>query len=272
MESNSPKSTNDSLDPLSALALELKLMITSELSVATKTSLALTTKTLFRSLCPGGKFLGLSEQDEIEVLELLERDDRNIFICFNCRKLWPFDGSHDNDQRTYHQFTCPKRAVYKLETSPCHNDPRSFDDFFGTTVAVAARAFQLPLSIWGLGQGYPEVSFSEAHLVMLNHRHGNEYGLPLHTLEKSLSFSRYINVNDMSTLESHFPLERHASGPRGYPIRPTTVWNFEHQYSAKVINDELFLSRSHIITGPDVTPLQFANLLEKNPAPYMPSF
>jgi hypothetical protein len=123
------------------------------------------------------------------------------------------------------------------------------------------RTFQAPLDVWRLSKSYPEIAFSDARLVMLNHRLGSNYGLPIQSLERSFSFSRLINANIRGLWRHHFPLEQHKIQQLKYPIRPYTVWDFEHHYSASVVDNELYIHRSHTVIGPPVTSATLEDVL-----------
>jgi hypothetical protein len=249
------QSTPPSFDGILTLPPELKLMISEELPLVSRVSLALASKALFYCLCPNGKFLDMSDEDKIEVYLLLERDDPKLFACFACKKLWPFDASHPRGLLGQSHHSCQTPAPYKPRVSTSVEEDETLQIWhYGPT-------FKAPLHIWQPTDKVIGVSFAEAHLVMLNHHHGSSYGLAPEALTHNFSFSRAIDLNNTETMSSHFPLEHHIGRPRPYPIRPKTVWDFEHRYAAKVIDDELHLIRHHQITGPGVPPHQVTELL-----------
>lgn len=234
---------------------EIKFMVAEGLSAVDKTSFALVAKVFFRCLSPSGRF-PLSEADTIEALLLLERDNPQKFACLSCRKLWPFDASHPTGCLGHSHRVCPKPAERKVKRSLSEETDR------GLRLKERPRIFQAPLDEWRLSKNYPMIAFSDARLVMLNHRLGSNYGLPIQSLERSFSFPKFINMNNISwQRRNHFPLEQHKIQHLRYPIRPYTVWDFEHHEFASVIDDELYIHRSHTITGPPVTSMKLGDVL-----------
>lgn len=250
-----PQFTPPSPDSILILPPELKLMISEELPPVSRVSLALACKTLFHCLYPSGKSLDVSDEDKIDFLLLLEKDDPKLFVCFACKKLWPFDASHPRGWLGQSHTSCPTPAPHKLRVSTSIEEDKTLERWGYIPI------FKAPLHIWQPTDKDIGVSFAEAHLVMMNHRHGSGYGLTPEALTHNFSFSRAIDFNNADIMSSHFPLEDHAGRPRPYPIRPKTVWDFEHRYAAKVIDDELYLTRHHQITGPEVPLDQVAELL-----------
>lgn len=250
-----PQSTPPSLEGILTLPPELKLMISEELPPLSRVFLALASKAFFYCLCPNGKFLDISDEDRMEILLFLEKENPELFVCFSCKRLWPFDASHPHGWLGQSHPSCTTPAPHKLRRSTSIEEDETLEEWRYYPI------FKAPLHIWQPTDKDIGVSFAEAHLVMMNHHHGSGYGLTPEALTHSFSFSRAIDLNNAETMSSHFPLEDHAGRPRPYPIRPKTMWNFKHRYAAKVIDDELYLTRHHQITGPEVPLDRVAELL-----------
>lgn len=250
------QSTPHQIDFISFLPPEIKLMISDKLPYASKILFALTAKAMYRCLCPVRNYRDISEHDLMEVLLHLEKDNPDLFICFSCKKLWPFKGSHPRGWLGQGHTVCPKPVKHRVRASTSEDQDRTLQRW------EQGPCFKAPLHIWRPTNGPLEVSFAEAHLVMMNYHHGSLYGLPLKALAQNFSFSRAIDLDNSGGMESHFPLEQHMGRPRPYPVRPKTVWDFEHRYSANIIDNELYVTRRHKITGPVVAPYHLARLMD----------
>ncbi|KAI8675912.1 hypothetical protein NCS57_00493900 [Fusarium keratoplasticum] len=134
---------------------------------------------------------------------------------------------------------------------------------------------------------------------MNRHLYGEKHGLPLDHLAYDYEFGRFIDL-DRPYDQSHFPLERHSEGqqvltpeeewifedgtaaweylthpdcnfaPTAHAIythRPDSwlvsqIWHFKHISEARIIDNELYLRRRHVIKGPPVSVASFKYLLE----------
>ncbi|TDZ27077.1 hypothetical protein Cob_v000483 [Colletotrichum orbiculare MAFF 240422] len=110
---------------------------------------------------------------------------------------------------------------------------------------------------------------------MNRHFYGPRFGLPTRHLESVFEFERRIPLDgggggggELGT--GHFPLGAHP--PRGgrYHLRPPrrngssppTRWVFAHRTSAKVLDDELYLRRSHTVSGPPCSASDFSRVVD----------
>ncbi|KAK6211434.1 spt3 [Colletotrichum tabaci] len=125
----------------------------------------------------------------------------------------------------------------------------------------------------------PEITFSEAHLVMNRHFYGARHGLPTQHLENVFELERFIPLTDGKIEIDHFPLASHEQRGRRYSLRPSgqranaasarlsleqaaTQWTFVHRTSAKVIANELFICRHHSIRGPQCSQIDFFRVID----------
>ncbi|KAF6812411.1 hypothetical protein CPLU01_14895 [Colletotrichum plurivorum] len=100
---------------------------------------------------------------------------------------------------------------------------------------------------------WPEIEFSQAQLVMNRHFFGEHTGLPIESLHKTFEFERTIPPAGLAVPESHFPLENHPE---------MTHWKFSHDYSARIMNDELLVSRSHLVSASVCSLTEFLRVID----------
>ncbi|KAM0433281.1 hypothetical protein ACHAPT_004157 [Fusarium lateritium] len=252
------------------------MQIFDQLPKASHRAVALVCKSAFRYYCPSGKFPKLEMGDLFELLLLLEQGRPNTFVCFNCLRIGHFD--HDGE-----------KGWQTLEHQHCGSTARALWSFmardkFGVRCRRTRIDF-LPVAIWKPEAQGPEITFAEAHLVMNWHRTGGRCGLPISILDRHYSFIRLISIEDDDVIDDHFPLEQHRldNSWNALPSREqlierqsqlpgaqtlledmgvATPWAFTHDYKAMIINDELYLSRTHHVKGPLVPILKFFEVLE----------
>lgn len=234
---------------------ELKQMIFKEIPDLYKIALGLVSKPLMHSLqsAYNGRFPTLGADDRTKLLLLLEKDNPHLFICFGCRKLWPLNASSTRGHMGQSHKVCPGGAKREVRLS------------YGRFRRISSRrSLSLPLDRWTPEEGGPEIDFTEAHLVMMRYKYGPGYSLPIRALQHSFRFQRIIDPGDIMASGNHFPLDLHVAGPRSRLLRSNspTIWNFSHTYSARVIDNELYVTRRHEITGPDIPGAKVAELLD----------
>ncbi|RSL68318.1 hypothetical protein CEP54_002813 [Fusarium duplospermum] len=254
----------------------LMMQIFDQLPKASHRALALVCKESFEYFCPSGKFPKLDKNDLFELLLLLEQGRPDTFVCFNCLKLSLVDRDGQKGWQTQrHQICGPQ--VKNLWASAARS---KFGHRYQQT-----RIELLPEGTWKPEAQGPEITFAEAHLVMNWHRTGGQRGLPISTFQRHYSFIRLISLEKEDTIDDHFPLEKHQPddtwttlpskeewlesqkqrhGAQTLPdhLGASTPWAFTHDYEAMVINDELYLSRTHHVKGPLVTLTKLLEVLE----------
>ncbi|TDZ89681.1 hypothetical protein C8034_v003678 [Colletotrichum sidae] len=263
---------------LPKLPREVLFMIAEHLERPSQILLALTCKSLFTSLCPGRLFPKLDEKDLPSLLLQLEKENPNWSLCFGCTRLRPLRrDSEGNLQGQLHPHCDSTLRLVrwshslrlpKIRRSGCRGAVDGFA-WIETLSLVTWRP-----AVLGPGGHVPEITFSEGHLVMNRHFYGPRFGLPTRHLESVFEFERRIPLDggggggELGT--GHFPLGAHP--PRGgrYHLRPPrrngssppTRWVFAHRTSAKVLDDELYLRRSHTVSGPPCSASDFSRVVD----------
>lgn len=255
----------------------LMIQIFDQLPKASHRALALVCKESFEYFCPSGKFPGLGKNDLFELLLLLEQGRPDTFVCFNCLKLSLIDRDGQKGWQTHRHQTCGPQVKNLWSFMATSKSGRRYQQ---------TRIEFLPEGTWKPEAQGPEIIFSEAHLVMNWHRTGGRRGLPIGIFQRHYSFIRLISLKNDEILDDHFPLEkyqpddswatlpskeewlasqkqRHGAQALLDDLGAAIPWAFTHDYKAMVINDELYLSRTHHVRGPFVTLKKFLEVLEK---------
>ncbi|RSL40315.1 hypothetical protein CEP53_013447 [Fusarium sp. AF-6] len=258
------------------LPTSLMMQIFDQLPKASHRALALVCKESFEYFCPSGKFPKLDKNDLFELLLLLEQGRPDTFVCFNCLKLGLIDCDGQKGWQTQRHQTCGPQVKNLWAFSAKSK--------FGQRYQQTRVEF-LPEGTWKPEAQGPEITFAEAHLVMNWHRTGGQRGLPISIFQRHYSFIRLISLEIDDTINDHFPLEkhqpddtwatlpskeewsesqkqRHGARTLSDDLGAATPWAFIHKYEAMIINDELYLSRTHHIRGPLVTLDKFLEALE----------
>ncbi|KAM5354403.1 hypothetical protein ACJ41O_001052 [Fusarium nematophilum] len=268
-------------ESLSRLPQELVWDIVDLVPVDSRLSAALTCGTFFDYVCPRRhenqkrEVPALEGEDLVNLLLLLERDDPGQFVCFGCQRLCTLGPDHEQFFRERRHQDCGG-TVQKPSA--------------GATQVWGQRLWEpitleLPALTWKPEAQGPELPFSTAHLVMRRHFHGESSGLPLECLSRRFSFVRFISLDGHAFVGDHFPLEQHRSGERSFTqpevenwlaeqsrhrrdsqvallgLASVQRWKFDHKYEAKIVNDELFVARTHRVTGPPVPAQKFVELV-----------
>ncbi|CAG9983067.1 unnamed protein product [Clonostachys byssicola] len=262
MESGAPTQPPSALakNSLIGLPTELLRMIRDDLPVASRIALALTCK----NICDGIGIEPLKGKKVIKLLLLLERDSPNKFVCFGCRKLrrliahptlgWVDEGHEQcGDHRK-------KTLIFLHE---------NLEDEIWVHSVPETYKIRWNSHSWQPRKNGPDVSFSAAHLVMIQHRYGPRYGLSIDVLKREFNFETFMKLRS----NDHFPLDKYPPGGQyglpseeqenfkqsiyhraatmvrssrwpkvGYGLGP---WSFGHKYSAMIIEDELHVARLH---------------------------
>ncbi|KAF6808277.1 hypothetical protein CMUS01_13934 [Colletotrichum musicola] len=275
-----PGQSTESAEPgrpyLALMPRELLFIVADQLPTASRTTLALACKSLFISLCPTGRFPELDNGDLLAVLLMLEKDAPNIYLCFGCTRLRPLERNRDGSLREQLHPRCESvlRTIlsFRDERRPpatrigrghWRRNPQI--KWVKTSSLVVWRP-----AVLGLGGNVPEITFTEAHLVMNRHFYGAAHGLPIQHFESGFEFDRHITLGEGNISMNHFPLENHHSSSRKHDLRPTrpppsqsaTRWPFSHRTSAKIIDDALFLCRRHRVTAPPCSMADFCRVVD----------
>lgn len=292
-------STSRPFSGFSMTSSDLILDIADHLSVASRITLSLTCKGLFELFYSTTRLPRLQNDELIELLLNLEKGIPEMFLCFGCLRLCPFDPEHKIGGRLQKHHDCRQwaqrywhqvdRGVHLSDIGPVYQEP-TWNRIEGV------EDFQLQSwvpYVWGA----PEIVFSEAHLVMNRYFYGRHFGLPITYLDQSIHCERFINLEWPKIGRGHFifmdqhPRKAHYtrlvrrnifadhmdmySCSRSNPswttkrtqIGPTPdslhaiPWKFSHEYTAKIINNELFVARNHWIQGPGMPLLRYQRLL-----------
>jgi hypothetical protein len=254
----------------------LMMQIFDQLPKASHRVLALVCKESFEYFCPSGKFPELDRSDFFELLLLLEQGRPDTFVCFNCLKLSLIDRDGQKGWQTHRHQTCGPQVKNLWSFMAISKFGRRYQQ---------TRIEFLPEGTWKPEAQGPEITFAEAHLVMNWHRTGGRCGLPISIFQRHHSFIRLISLEKDDILDDHFPLEQyqpddswatllskeewlksqkqlHGAQTLLDDLGAATPWAFTHDYKAMVINDELYLSRTHHIRGPFVTLRKLLEVLE----------
>lgn len=252
---------------LSLLPLELLFMVADQLPAPSLIILALSCRSLFAHLCPTSQFPKLNNADLCTVLLMLEKGAPNWYLCFGCTRLRPLKRNSKGGLQGQLHPSCN----YMIHVSTIR---------WGMTVSKLRSPVIWRPQVTGPGRDVPEITFTEAHLVMNRHFYGGSYGLPIQNLESAFDFERNITVREDDTSLDHFPLENHSSN-RIFDLRPlrqntktvssmrpslphaATLWMFSHRTSAKIINNELFIRRRHSVIGPPCHVAYFSKVLDR---------
>lgn len=232
-------------------------MVADQLPAAWRATLALSCKSLFASLCPTGQLPELDIDDRCTVLLILEKEAPNWYLCFGCVRFRPTEGClqrqlHPECSYAFTNASAGRpswvrrrnRCARTLDTRPGLDDWRQSKGF----------VIWKPLSK-GLSDNVPEITFTDAHLVMNRHFYGAAYGLPTQHLKSSFEMEKYITIyrpygwrGPMINYSSEPPGERYDLRTPKWPITPR--WTISRRTSAKIIDDELFICRRHRVTSP----------------------
>lgn len=255
---------------------EVLFIVSDQLPAPSRTALALTCKSVFASLCPARRFPPASKEEMASTLLLLEKDAPNWFLCFGCVRLQPLERNSEGGLLGQLHPSCnPVQQSERDNFAPwCwyFPTPSSWVD------NVSLLTWKPTVADLG-NNDVPEITFSEAHLVMNRHFYGAPHGLPTQHLESVFKLERFIPLTDGKIEIDHFPLASHEQRGRRYSLRPSgqranaasarlsleqaaTQWTFVHRTSAKVIANELFICRHHSIRGPQCSQIDFFGVID----------
>ncbi|EEU38691.1 uncharacterized protein NECHADRAFT_83093 [Fusarium vanettenii 77-13-4] len=291
--------TQDQNQPawLYLLPMELFDMVVKLLIPLSKVCLALSSKPLFTKLYPSARIPTLKNRELNILFSLLEKDNPHLVLCGEHNKLRPFDSTISQRAQGRPHSANLAHAKWWYSGTPCAASsessfllPINSGDWVNASVN---RASWMPGIVW------PNLTFSELRSVMKRHLYGEKHGLPLEHLAYDYEFGRFIDL-DRPYDQSHFPLERHSEGqqvltpeeewifedenaafeyltnpdcnfaPTAHAIHShhpdswlaSQMWHFRHTSEAKIIKNELYLRRHHVIKGPPVSVASFKYLLE----------
>lgn len=272
-------------------------MVVKLLTPPSKVCLALTSKPLFAKLYPSARVPTLGNQELAIFFSLLEKDNPRIVLCGEHNKLRPFDPTISKRAQSRPHSGNLEHAKWWYPGTPCAASsdssfllPSNSHDWVNASVNCVS---------WMPGIVWPNLTFSELHSVMNRHLYGDSHGLPLEHLAYDYEFGRFIDL-DRPYDQSHFPLERHSEGQQvltpeeewifenetaalKYLTQPdcdfaptanaicshrpdswlaSQMWHFKHFSGARIIDNELYLRRNHVIKGPPVSVASFKYLLE----------
>ncbi|KAK1984028.1 hypothetical protein LZ30DRAFT_815108 [Colletotrichum cereale] len=225
---------------LSIVPREVLFMVADQLPLPSRIALALVCKSGFASLCPVRPLLPLEKEDLLAILFLLSKDMPNWFLCFGCNRMRPLlrDSEGGLEGQLHPGCDSEIRVVRMFIRRPAYRHRHDED------------------------RTVPEISFSEAHLVMNRHFHGAGYGLPTQYFESARQFERIIPLDETEITMTQSPLEEY-SRRRRYSLRPLKhQWLFTHRTSAKVIEDELYICRHHSVSGPPCPQSDFSRIID----------
>jgi hypothetical protein len=232
------------------------------LDPVSRLSLGLTNKEYLMNLRSRELLPGLDKSEKIRLLEGFERDDRNRSVCFHCRRLVyircrsPFTWNRTTNiiSRCCMRVT---RGTWEIITHPGYSRFGHLPDIDGTAFALL-------------------------HAVMNRHHYGPRAGLPLRHLEREFHIEKHLPRLFDDSRQSHFPLWKHSHHNEQTSRRPFTRaqrrqiercissqgaapkitadrvtelsamdrWTFAHNYKARILDNELFLARTHQVSGP----------------------
>ncbi|KAH7319737.1 hypothetical protein B0I35DRAFT_408514 [Stachybotrys elegans] len=288
---------------LANLPPELLLNILDLLPKISRVSLALTGKALLGMIRPSGIFPVMYGVDRITFRLYVEPKSRHVYSCFTCKRLHDYDPRRESGWRCRGLpgpvITVPGRhhhirdRVEKL----CYPQERRVDASFRPRNRHRREEIRLdwhPARLCGDHRFY---RFEEVHLVM--NRHFHAFGLSLEVLKEEYQFKRWINILRLQRSKHHFPLAKHRSAsqcqkppvwmppsraeldsylshddpeiaPRGTTgvlkerlDRIVEPWEFSHKTRARIIDDELYISSSHTVTGPLLPRSRFDEVIRK---------
>lgn len=240
---------------------EILFLIADQLPLASRVALALTSKSAFTSICPTGKFPRLDKDDLLSLLVELEKNLPDCFLCFGCVQLQPLNrDSKGNLEGAFHRCCDSWHDIIKKCLDGCLTREDASELLpLGIRHLKDDRLLTWRPIVCGIKNRAPEITFSEGRLIMNRHFFGEAYGLPIKYLERTIRIKRFISLAHGDEKADHFPLDSHLPGKTSLPRLPEHYkpWEFAHRTNANVINDELFLRRSHDISGPRCTSAEF---------------
>ncbi|KKP01676.1 hypothetical protein THAR02_06222 [Trichoderma harzianum] len=227
---------------------EILLMIMDHLPMPFRLSLALTCKGFYNTF----RILTSNEPDEMETSSMLyiwQRDIPNVYLCFWCHKLCPLN--QDRNWEGQNDHGCSKSGL--------------FGDWDLVHKHIPQQ--QIPL-IWHPVLKEAHLSFMEAYLVMDRHFYGESHGLPLSTLERHSKFEKFIilnrtAINDRDDWDDNLRKVLRVSKackqtvfdvkPQGSKAKAFQApWRFSFDSIPKIIDNELYIARTHTVEGPMV--------------------
>ncbi|KAJ4854840.1 f-box domain-containing protein [Trichoderma breve] len=237
---------------------EILLTIMDHLPMPFRLSLALTCKGFYNTF----RILTSSKPDEMEtssMLYILQRDIPNVYFCFRCHKLCPLN--QDRNWEGQNDHGCGKSGLFGDWDLVHKHIPKQ----------------QIPL-LWHPVLKEAHLDFMEAYLVMDSHFYGESHGLPLSTLERHSKFEKFIilnrtTINDRDDwnddLRKSLKVSK-ACKQTVFDVRPQgskakafqAPWRFSFDSIPKIIDNELYIARTHTVEGPMVGWEHLARLLE----------
>ncbi|KAK4085699.1 uncharacterized protein Triagg1_689 [Trichoderma aggressivum f. europaeum] len=238
---------------------EMLLMIMDHLPMPSRLSLALTCKGFYATF----HLLTSNVPDEKEtsaMLFMLQRDLPKVYFCFWRQKLCPLN----QDQNWEGQVGGHDHVKSSLD---------------GDWDLVNKRNFKLMALLWHPVHEEAHLYFMEAYLAMDRHFYGESHGLPLSTLERHLKFEKFIvlnrtAINDRDDWDDDLRKALKVSKAckrtvfdfkprRGSKAKAfQTPWRFSFDSVPKIIDNELYMARTHTVEGPVVAWEHLARLLE----------
>ncbi|KAL7952380.1 hypothetical protein V8C34DRAFT_299451 [Trichoderma compactum] len=223
---------------------EIFLLLLRLLPTPARISLALTSKCLMSMVFPENILPRLSEEDLITFLSPLQKDIPDAYLCFCCLKLRRLSsGVHWYGHTHKWNVGFFKYPTWDIKSGNNWHVPTpyyfsSFKDHF-------------------------YVDFMDAYLVMNRHFLGASHGVPLHILDRYVSFQDHIELHNCqhssimwgstakvefrSPLGSDYHLYKRKEDE---PDRRETAWRISFQMTPKIILDKLYLRRFYTIVGP----------------------
>lgn len=234
---------------------EVLLLVISFLDIPSRLSLGLTCKSLAELTLDESKS-DLTWQDQVEFLSTLQRDIPYTYFSYNYAKLYPLDPNLDWRSQPHAKASC------------------FFNNSLWLPVIKRSDHMKLPRR-FHLILDRTQISFMEVNLVMSRHFYGFSHGISLQTLERYEAFEDVLDLDQCLWLRN-FKLSRPFKfvakrKPRiGIRLskrsleavpRAKNAWRVSFRYTAKIVDDKLYLARFYTIVGPHVSVEHFNRLI-----------